>query len=105
MAARETSVVTFRGDDKIEVREATQDDYDGVLAISDGIYEGFDYLPNFYLAEVNKPHSNFYVLLINDKIVSTYTMYMVFYFNLYIFKKCKVHLIHLCLENYFYTFF
>ena len=70
MESRQTSVVTSVGDDKIEVREATPGDYEGVLAISTNIYEGFDYLPGIYQAYINKQAANFYVLLKNDKIVS-----------------------------------
>ena len=71
MAPRQTSVVTSVGEDKIEVREATPGDYDGVVAISDNIYDGIDYLPAIYHSFIQHPNANFYVLLKNDRIVSS----------------------------------
>ena len=80
MPSRQTSVVTSVGDDKIEVREATPGDYEGVMAISDNIYDGLDYLPDVYHSLMESPGANYYVLLKNDKIVSVPKLFLAFFF-------------------------
>ena len=76
MQARQTSVTTSVGDDKIEVREATPSDYEGVMAISNNIYDGVDYLPDIYQSFMKNPGANYYVLLKNDKIVSVTSLFL-----------------------------
>ena len=55
---------------KVIYRPATLDDYAGVLAISQNVYDGADYLPQQYHMLYNDPHSNFFVAEYKGQIVS-----------------------------------
>ena len=57
--------------EEIIVRRATPDDYDGVMAISKGVYDGLDYLPQQYHELYQNKNSNFFVGEYKGQIVST----------------------------------
>ena len=52
------------------VRPARMDDYEGVMAISEGIYGGRDILPSVYEDYLKDPNRIFYVATLNGKVVS-----------------------------------
>ena len=52
------------------VRRATVDDYDGVVRISKGIYEGRDILPDMYFKCMANPAKNGVVAELDGEIVS-----------------------------------
>ena len=58
----------------IKVREATPDDYEAVMAIDTNIYDGYDYLPKMYHTYMKDPRRTGYVLEVNGRIVSKYTL-------------------------------
>ena len=52
------------------IRPARLDDYEGVMAISGGIYGGRDILPSVYEDYLKDPNRGFYVATLNGKVVS-----------------------------------
>ena len=42
--------------DHLVVRSAASDDYDAIVRISKDIYEGYDYLPDIYVACIEDPN-------------------------------------------------
>ncbi|KAI8497420.1 histidine N-acetyltransferase [Branchiostoma belcheri] len=63
MADRNTT-----GED-LTFRLATQSDYDAVMSISEGVYEGRDYLPVLYRAFVDDPDVIVFLALVGDQVV------------------------------------
>ena len=56
----------------ITIREATLDDKEAVLAIHDHVYDGRDYLPQFYDEILSSPSVTAFVLVHEETIVSIY---------------------------------
>ena len=54
---------------EITFREATAADYDDVMNISDGIYDGFDYLPVRYHDFCKDPQRHMFVAEDDGKVV------------------------------------
>ena len=58
----------------VVVRAAGPSDYDAVMAVSDNIYDGMDYLPVLYHTFIHDPNSHMFVAEVNGKVVSTSEM-------------------------------
>ena len=54
----------------VNLCEAKSSDYEAVMAIDKGIYDGFDYLPHMYHYYLQDPNRICYVLKVNGRIVS-----------------------------------
>lgn len=54
----------------LEVRLAREEDYDGVVAINDNIYDGMDYLPGLYRSYLRNPLRILIVGVLKGQIVS-----------------------------------
>ena len=61
--------MTEAGSDIVEIRYATLDDYDAVMAINETIFQGADYLPEMYTEFITDPTTRCYVLEINNAVV------------------------------------
>ena len=57
--------------DKFSIREATPEDKQAVLDCHNNVYDGLDYLPEFYDYFMAAQHIKAFVLLHGEKIVST----------------------------------
>ena len=56
--------------DRLVVRSATSDDYDCIVRISKDIYEGYDYLPDIYVACIEDPNRCAQVAVWGGEVVS-----------------------------------
>ena len=52
------------------IRPARLEDYEGVMAMSDGIYGGRDIIPSVYEDYLSDPNRVFYVATLDGKVVS-----------------------------------
>ena len=59
--------------DRVVVRRATPDDYDAIIRISEGIYDGYDYVPDIYFKCLEDPNRCMQVAEWNGKVVSIHT--------------------------------
>ena len=64
------SVIAWLNMDEFTIREATREDKADVLAIQRFVYDGHDYLPEFYDYLLSLENARSFVLLHKDKIVS-----------------------------------
>ena len=55
---------------KLTTRQATAADYHAVMGISQGVYEGWDYLPANYHQYLEDPNCIVLVFELNGKVVS-----------------------------------
>ena len=53
----------------VKIRCATAEDYDGVMAIDDNVYEGTDYLPARYFTYLDTINRVLAVAIVNGEIV------------------------------------
>ena len=54
---------------KLQVREARAEDREGVVAISDTLYGGTDFIPHFYNSYIADPNKTTLVCRFDDKVV------------------------------------
>ena len=59
--------------DRVVVRRATPDDYDAIVRLSEGLYEGYDYVPDIYFKCLEDPNRYMQVAEWNGKVVSMRT--------------------------------
>ena len=55
--------------DEFVARRATLADYDGIMAISEGVFDGMDYLTQQFHELYQHPNSNFFVGVYKGKVV------------------------------------
>lgn len=56
----------------ITIRHATLEDKDDVMRIHENVYEGSDYLPEYYDEFMACSNTTSYIAIINNKIVSSF---------------------------------
>ena len=78
----------------VEVREARFGDYEAVVAIPGDFFRGRDYLPKMYHIFLQDKNSNCFVILLNDRIVSSFFWFITNFFRIMTLKMIRrVHCI------------